>query len=95
MGCENGNPGALRVTMGLSRGWGDTYGVNTVGQYLDITGLADGYYRLKVTADGASADGFDRFLESDETNNSTWADLLIEGDTVMVLQYGPSVPPVG
>jgi hemolysin type calcium-binding protein/lysyl oxidase len=95
VGCENGNPGALGVTMGLSRGWGDTYGASTVGQYLDITGLADGRYRLRITADGASADGSDRFLESDETNNSTWADLQITGDTVTVLQYGPSVPPVG
>ena len=94
-GCEGGNPGALRVTMGLSRGWGDTYGVNTVGQYLDITGLADGRYRLRVKADGDSADGSDRFLESDETNNSTWADLEITGDTVTVLGYGPSAPPIG
>jgi hypothetical protein len=94
-GCEGGNPVALRVTMGLSSGWGDTYGVSTVGQYLDITGLADGHYRLRVKADGDSADGSDRFLESDETNNSTWADLQITGDTVTVLQYGPSAPPVG
>ena len=94
-GCEGGNPDALRVTMGLSRGWGDTYGANTVGQYLDVTGLADGRYRLRVTADGDSADGSDRFLESDETNNSTWADLQITGDTVTVLGYGPSAPPVG
>jgi len=94
-GCEGGNPGAIKVTMGLSRGWGDTYGANTVGQYLDITGLADGSYRLRVMADGDSADGFDRFLESDETNNSTWADLQITGNTVTVLQYGPSAPPVG
>jgi Lysyl oxidase len=93
--CEGGNPDALRVTMGLSRGWGDTYGANTVGQYLDITGLADGRYRLRVMADGDSVDGSDRFLESDETNNSTWADLQITGDTVTVLQYGPSAPPVG
>jgi hypothetical protein len=94
-GCENGNPGALRVTMGLSRGWGDTYFANLVGQYLDITGVADGRYRLLVKADGDSADGSDRFLESDETNNSTWADLQITGDRVTVLKYGPSAPPVG
>jgi hypothetical protein len=94
-GCEGNNPDALVVTMGLSRGWGDTYGANTVGQYLDITGLADGRYRLRVKADGDSADGSDRFLESDETNNSTWADLQITGDTVTVLEYGPSALPVG
>jgi Ca2+-binding RTX toxin-like protein len=94
-GCEGNNPDALVVTMGLSRGWGDTYGAGTVGQYLDITGLADGRYRLLVKADGDSADGSDRFLESDETNNSTWADLQITGDTVTVLGYGPSAPPIG
>ena len=95
LGCEGGNPGALRVTMGLSRGWGDTYGAGTFGQFLDITGLPDGRYRLRVKADGDSTDGSDRFLESDETNNSTWADLQITGNTVTVLEYGPSVPPVG
>jgi len=95
LGCESGNPNALRVTMGLSRGWGDTYWASTVGQYLDITGLADGRYRLRVKADGDSADGSDRFLESDETNNATWADLQITGNTVTVLQYGPSASPVG
>jgi hypothetical protein len=80
----------LRVTMGHSRGWGDTYPWGLVGQYLDITGLPDGRYRLRVTADGNSADRSDRFLDSDETNNSTWADLQITGDTVTVLEYGPS-----
>ena len=95
LSCEAANPNALRVTMGLSRGWGDTYGLGTVGQYLDITDLPDGSYRLRVTADGDSADGTNRFRESDETNNSTWADLQITGNTVTVLQYGPSPPPVG
>jgi hypothetical protein len=47
-------------------------------------------------ADGESAeDGSDRFLECDETNNSTWADLQTTGNTVTVVGYGPSAPPVG
>ena len=95
LGCANGNPGALHVTMGLSRGWGDTYFANQVGQYLDITGVPDGRYRLRVTADGDASDGSDRFLESDETNNQTWANLQITGNTVTVLEYGPSAPRVG
>ena len=49
----------------------------------------------RVMADGDSADGSNRFLESDETNNSTWADLQITGNTVTVLGYGPTAPPVG
>jgi hypothetical protein len=88
--CESGNPDALRVTMGLSRGWGDRYPSTLPTQYIDITGLADGRYRLRLTADEA-----DSFLESDETNNVTWADLEITGSSVTVLQYGPSAPPIG
>ena len=86
-GCENGNPSALRVRMGLSRAWSDTYPSTLRTRYIDVTGLADGRYRLQVTADEA-----DGFLESDETNNLAWADLEITGTTVTVLQYGPSAP---
>lgn len=88
-GCARNQPQALQVTMGLSRGWGDLYGPFIYGQFIDITDLPDGEYRLKVTADGA-----DWFLEEDETNNFTWADLQISGNTVTVLEYGPSVPPI-
>ncbi len=90
LACEAGNPDALRVTMGLSRGRGDRYPATLPTQYIDITGLADGRYRLRVAADEA-----DSFLESDETNNFTWADLEIRGNSVTVLQYGPSAPPIG
>ena len=90
-GCSNGQPNALSVTMGLQRGWGDRYYWNTVGQYIDITtGVPDGDYRLHITADGP-----DRFLEENESNNSTYADVRITGNTVQVLAYGPSLPPIG
>jgi len=88
-GCANGQPNALSVTMGLQRGWGDLYPASTVGQYIDITDVPDGEYRLRITADGT-----DRFLEEDETNNVTWADLRITGTTVQVLAYGPVAPPI-
>ena len=87
IGCENNNPDALVVTMGLSKGWGDNYEAKIPTQYIDITGLADGRYRLQVAADEER-----RFVESDETNNSTWADLTIAGNTVTVDRYGPSAP---
>ncbi len=88
-GCAPNDPEALSVTMGLSRGWGDRYGPQQYGQGINVTSLPDGLYRLVLTADGANW-----FLESDETNNLTWADLQITGNTVTVLQYGPSAPPV-
>jgi hypothetical protein len=94
-GCSNGQPNLLEVTMGLQRGWGDRYAATTHGQFIDITGVPDGEYRLRVEADGS-----DRFLEEIENNNSTWVDLRITGETaedtvVEVLAYGPSSPPTG
>ena len=89
-GCANGQPGALSVTTGLSRGWGDIYRWNTVGQYINVTGLPRGRYRLRATADKAN-----RFKESKENNNSTWAELRIWGSRVSVIRYGPSAKPIG
>ena len=72
--------------MGLSPGWGDKYGQALVGQYIDITGLSPGKYRLIGTAD---AD--DWFLESDNTNNSTWVDIrLTATDKVRILRTDPA-----
>jgi hypothetical protein len=73
------------VTFGLSVGWGDRYGATIPDQYIDVTGLAPGRYRLTATADAA-----DWFLESDDTNNDTWVDLRLEGRQVAVEGYGPS-----
>jgi lysyl oxidase len=86
--CANNQPSATSVTVGLSRGWGDKYGSKTIDQYIDITGLPDGSYRLTTTADE-----HDWFYESNETNNSTWAELNIQGNTVSVTSYGSSNPP--
>jgi hypothetical protein len=53
-----GRWGDLRVTMGLAVGWGDIYHHNLPGQYIDVTGLAAGRYRLWATADPLSRVGF-------------------------------------
>jgi hypothetical protein len=82
-GC--GQSGDLQVAMGLSVGWGDVYRYSLPDQYIDITGLGRGRYRLEGTAD---AD--DWFLESDETNNSTWVDIRIRHGRAKVLGYGPT-----
>jgi hypothetical protein len=84
-GC--GDHTALTVAMGLSIGWGDAYAFTLGDQYVDITGVADGPYRLVVTADPVNW-----FRESNETNNLTWVDLELRngGHEVNVLAYGPS-----
>ena len=81
----------LTVVMGLSRGWGDIYPTSWVpDQYIDITGVAPGKYRLKGVVDPSNW-----FLEEDNTNNVTWLDISISGNTVNVLRQGPAARPIG
>ncbi|GHF00511.1 hypothetical protein GCM10017786_36700 [Amycolatopsis deserti] len=79
----------LSVSMGLSVGWADRYAWTLPDQFVDITGLPDGHYRLLATAD---AQGL--FVESDRTNNATWVDVALtsrKGRTsVQVLGRGPA-----
>jgi hypothetical protein len=80
---------ALQVEMGLSRGWGDRYGAGTVGQYIDITNLTSGRYKLQATADEPNW-----FLESDDSNNFSWVEIQLSGNSVSVIAYGPSAGPI-
>jgi Lysyl oxidase len=83
-GC--GTATSLAVTMGVSVGWGDEYSWRLPNQYVDITGLTPGRYRLRVTAD---APGY--FVEASESNNATWVDLQIKGQGApRVIAYGPA-----
>ena len=83
-GCEGAS--SLNVTMGISVGWADVYGSRLAYQYVDVTGLASGRYRLIVTVDAAGW-----FTESNTSNNSAWADLQLKGSGtgLRVLAYGP------
>ena len=88
-GCGNDRD-ALRVRMGLSRGWGDIYQRSLRDQYIDITGLTSGRYKLRATAD---ADNW--FSETSNTNNFTWVIIQISGNrSVSVLRYGPAAQPI-
>jgi hypothetical protein len=71
--------------MGLSVGWGDLYGYTLPDQYIDITSLPDGSYRLWATGDKSN-----QFLESNDTNNKTWVDLRISGSTVTIIKRAPN-----
>jgi hypothetical protein len=84
--CDPRQPDALSADMGLSVGWGDSYPASTNFQWIDITGLSSGRYRLRMKADPKSV-----IQESNETNNGAWANLQINAqtDTVTVLHVGP------
>jgi hypothetical protein len=81
-----GTQTSLTLRHGLSVGWGDNYNWSLPDQYIDTTGLPDGTYRLWATADQAN-----NFLESNESNNSTWVDLRIDAvNGVTVLRKAPN-----
>ncbi len=92
--CGQYDQAATSLKMGISVGWGDRYGSNLPDQYIDVTNLNSGNYRLVATADAAG-----QFVESDETNNTTWVDLKLTlnhkgkgsgGNKASVIAYGPT-----
>jgi len=84
---------ASSIRMGLSVGWRDIYPAALPNQYIDISDLPEGRYRLWAEADPSTDErpnGW--FVESVEDNNDTWVDFELdpESETVRVLGSGPS-----
>ena len=91
--CGQWNESATDLKMGISVGWGDRYGAGLRDQYIDVTDLNSGNYRLYATADAVG-----QFDELDNTNNTTWVDLKLTlspgkkgkgGNRVSIIGYGP------
>jgi hypothetical protein len=76
------------VPMGLSVGWGDQYPSTIAFQYIDITGLPNGEYVVTLEADLGQ-----EFLEADELNNTSWAQIRITRKSVTVLASGTDLEP--
>jgi hypothetical protein len=81
--CEIAPDGT--VPMGLSVRWGDKYPSNIAFQYIDISGLPNGEYRVTVAAD-PPVEASGRFSESNEGNNASWARIRIARKAVTVLE---------
>ncbi|MEA2621435.1 MAG: hypothetical protein QOH61_345, partial [Chloroflexota bacterium] len=67
-----GGPNAHQFTMGLSVGYGDDYPPAFAHQWMDVTGLAPGTYRICTTVDPLG-----EFKEKVETNNQRWTNVKI------------------
>ena len=69
--CKEGQPNASTVYEGISSGWQDVYGPNVPFQWVDISDVAPGRYRL-----GAEMDPDNFIREGSEANNgptlATW-----------------------
>jgi hypothetical protein len=72
------------VLMGHSRNWGDIYRSTIAFQWVDITGLPNSDYKLKVIVDPPFSTG-GRFRESNDANNRSWTKIHIGRSTVTVL----------
>jgi hypothetical protein len=67
----------------------DIYHHTLAGQYIDMTGLAAGRYRLWATADPSGW-----FQETNDRNNITWVDLQLQGSSVRIAEYSPAIESV-
>jgi lysyl oxidase len=77
-GC--GAKSSLFLRTGVSVGWKDDYFWRIIGQRMDLTNLPNGRYRLINRVDPRNF-----FRETDERNNTTWADILVRDRTVDVI----------
>jgi hypothetical protein len=84
--CDGDDDADTTVTMGLSIGWSDVYPSTIAFQYIDVTGLAPGRYRLKIGVNPALA-----IRERNYDNNSSWADIQLKQNSVRVVATGPSI----
>jgi Lysyl oxidase len=89
-----GSRASRRVRTGLSVGYGDDYPPDYAHQWMDITGLRPGVYRICTTIDP-----LDEFVEKREGNNQRWTDVRINIATgrlrvlgTAIAKCGPHVP---
>lgn len=61
--CMTNRPGVTSLLMGITEGWRDVYAHDITFQWIDISDVSPGRYRL-----GAEADPYDIVIESDEDN---------------------------
>ena len=62
--CKSDRPGAKNLRMGISEGWQDIYSFAAPFQWIDVSNVRPGYYRV-----GQRIDPDNVIVESDETNN--------------------------
>ncbi|NMO17532.1 integrin [Pyxidicoccus fallax] len=78
--CTDAAPSGFYDPMGISPGWADIYTFDVPCQWVDITGLADGTYTLRVGVDESD------ILEEESVHpNEVFVRMSLEGDKATVL----------
>ena len=75
-------------TIGLSVGWGDVYRWQRPGMYVEFDGNGNGRYVVR-----SLVDELDNVLESDDTDNVSYAYIEVQGETVEILERGWGTDP--
>jgi len=78
--CQEDNPSATTLRMGITPGWRDIYDFTTTLQWVDVSDVAPGRYWI-----GAITDPNDEIVESNEDNN----DLIFSTETIAVPGFAP------
>lgn len=69
--------------VGLSVGWGDVYRWQRPGQYVEFDGLGNGRYVIQ-----AQVDEYNNVIETDETDNVSYAYIEVQGETIITIERG-------
>lgn len=75
-------------SMGLSAGWGDVYRYQRAGNFVNFGTNPDGRYVVRMRVDPKN-----NILESDETNNVSYAYIEVSLGQVKVLEWGRGLSP--
>lgn len=80
-------------TNGISVGWADVYNWYLADQYIEVTGVPDGFYLLETIVDPATpASTAGTLLETDETDNAVEILVRICGDRAGLASADPCAP---
>lgn len=74
------NSGEASMVSGISSGWADIYTWYLADQFIEISGVPDGYYLIQTVADPGST-----VVEEKESNNTNWSLVRLCGDNVEVV----------
>ena len=83
-----GPDGEQSMINGISPGWADIYNWYLADQFIEITGVADGYYVLETIADANNT-----IVEADEHDNVTQSLIRITGDSAEFVDQPPPRAP--
>jgi hypothetical protein len=78
--CDKNDPGSTAIEMGVTQGWKDVYRSSVSQQWVDVSAIAPGNYRLSSRTDVSN-----QIVEKNEANNG----LSFHPQTVTVPGYRP------